>query len=409
MNTHQLTPLQIQQQQQEIAQQVQNEEYPSFFLPHQQQPPSSPTSQQQQQQPQFKMDQCLQLFDHYHSQSLLLSLTPSSSFIQQTQQIQQNGICIIYPFDISTYTGSFYQYNNNNNNYNNNNNEASPSKSLSYNFDHYQIQQQQVQHQQQSTKPITVGFESIMNDCGIHDMFDMRYYLFMYKLFQSKNHHHYQQQQNSQWISLEQLINDGGIVQMSRTDWMFLMYRHDIDSLVKLRHWVQCELNRETSQWTLVQVKHFMHFVFQLLILIEHSSSLLLRSNNSRSGHGGSHSHSKEVAMMMMMMMANHKKVINARVAARALYGIMRDRSIFTESFCRFLMTSSSSSSSENDLYSSSGSSSGNNYSNMTRDQWMVFIDWSMTVKSDFSNYDPNDSWPSLYDSYVSHVLASGR
>jgi hypothetical protein len=34
-------------------------------------------------------------------------------------------------------------------------------------------------------------------------------------------------------------------------------------------------------------------------------------------------------------------------------------------------------------------------------DQWKILIDFSYLIKDDLSNYDPNDSWPSLYDDFV--------
>jgi len=40
----------------------------------------------------------------------------------------------------------------------------------------------------------------------------------------------------------------------------------------------------------------------------------------------------------------------------------------------------------------------------MTMDQWKVFIDWSMTIRPDFSNYAQDDAWPSLYDDHVTYM-----
>ena len=41
----------------------------------------------------------------------------------------------------------------------------------------------------------------------------------------------------------------------------------------------------------------------------------------------------------------------------------------------------------------------------ISRDTWNMFLPFSSTVKTDFSNYDESEAWPSLFDDFVEHRL----
>jgi DCN1-like protein 4/5 len=43
-------------------------------------------------------------------------------------------------------------------------------------------------------------------------------------------------------------------------------------------------------------------------------------------------------------------------------------------------------------------------YRGLNSDQWRNFISFSFCIRIDFSNYDANDAWPSIYDEYVEWV-----
>ncbi|KAF2070063.1 hypothetical protein CYY_008620 [Polysphondylium violaceum] len=46
-------------------------------------------------------------------------------------------------------------------------------------------------------------------------------------------------------------------------------------------------------------------------------------------------------------------------------------------------------------------------YKSINRDQWLCFLEFSKTVKSDLSNYDESEAWPLLIDEFVEHVKES--
>ncbi|KYQ93542.1 hypothetical protein DLAC_06248 [Tieghemostelium lacteum] len=48
-------------------------------------------------------------------------------------------------------------------------------------------------------------------------------------------------------------------------------------------------------------------------------------------------------------------------------------------------------------------------YKVLNRDQWLCFLEFSKTVKSDLSNYDESDAWPMLFDSYSTYKLSSQK
>eukprot|EP00668_Euglena_longa_P045855 GGOE01061537.1.p1 GENE.GGOE01061537.1~~GGOE01061537.1.p1 ORF type:complete len:292 (+),score=76.86 GGOE01061537.1:86-877(+) len=74
-------------------------------------------------------------------------------------------------------------------------------------------------------------------------------------------------------------------------------------------------------------------------------------------------------------------RCIDTAVAQRALLAVVGNHSPFTLTFCQFLTESAP--------------------RGMNADQWRNFLPFSFHIRPDFSNYDLNDAWPSIYDDYV--------
>ena len=78
----------------------------------------------------------------------------------------------------------------------------------------------------------------------------------------------------------------------------------------------------------------------------------------------------------------NHQKSLNIQIVSSVLKSIMgNNRSSFTDSFTKFL--------------------SNSKIKCLNLDQFRMFVDFSCIIKPDFSNYDTNDAWPTVYDDYV--------
>jgi len=77
-------------------------------------------------------------------------------------------------------------------------------------------------------------------------------------------------------------------------------------------------------------------------------------------------------------------KCIDIHLVQRALIAVVGTHSPFTFSFCHFL----------NETV----------YRGLNSDQWRNFLSFSLSIRVDFSNYDINDAWPSIYDEYVDWV-----
>jgi hypothetical protein len=121
------------------------------------------------------------------------------------------------------------------------------------------------------------GLEKMFVEAGLYSMFDIRYFLFMYK------------------------IKCASKLEITRCEWMFGMHELKVDTTEKLRIKLN-ELVHELSQWNGEKAKHFLTYVF----------NLLRDRSDSRS--------------------------IDTIIAAHSLHCIMKGRSPLADSFCNFLV-----------------------------------------------------------------------
>jgi hypothetical protein len=80
-----------------------------------------------------------------------------------------------------------------------------------------------------------------------------------------------------------------------------------------------------------------------------------------------------------------NQKSLETDIVCLVLKNIMGEsRSSFTHSFTKFLESSS--------------------IKCLNLDQFKMFVDFSCIVRPDFSNYDPKDAWPTVFDDYVDYM-----
>lgn len=121
----------------------------------------------------------------------------------------------------------------------------------------------------------------------------------------------------------------------------------ECDSIEKIQNYL-LKTEEKIETWTIGDLKDFFIFIFKFL----------LKSETQR--------------------------VIESEVLIKILLIIMgNDKSPFTNSFCKYLEE---------------------NVKTLNIDQWKMFVEFSSNIKHDFSNYDSNDAWPLIYDSYVEWV-----
>lgn len=136
---------------------------------------------------------------------------------------------------------------------------------------------------------------------------------------------------------------------------LMIMTIASCDSVQKLKIRLKALTHESQTKWSLNTVKKFTSFVFRFL----------KDSPQSRS--------------------------IDISIACKMLKNVLDKciQSPFTDNFIRFLRDNSA------------------KYRCINFDQWKIFVDFSRSVRTDFSNFDSSDAWPILYDSFVEWSIES--
>src|SRR3989338_8173735 len=90
----------------------------------------------------------------------------------------------------------------------------------------------------------------------------------------------------------------------------------------------------------------------------------------------------RDVYKHSFLLLKDETKGISIAAATEILKLLLEDRLPHTDLFIAFL-------------------NSQNSIQTINLDQWMLFLDFSLSVGADFSSYDPNEAWPVLLDDFV--------
>eukprot|EP01027_Heterolobosea_sp_BB2_P008026 GEZU01011914.1.p1 GENE.GEZU01011914.1~~GEZU01011914.1.p1 ORF type:complete len:150 (+),score=17.44 GEZU01011914.1:142-591(+) len=86
-------------------------------------------------------------------------------------------------------------------------------------------------------------------------------------------------------------------------------------------------------------------------------------------------------------------RTLDVNTACEVLGKTVRDRSPFTSTFIEFLQCASE----QRRVHS------------LNQDQWRLFLEFSQSIKPDFSNHKAEDAWPLLYDEFVAWAKKNHR
>jgi hypothetical protein len=153
---------------------------------------------------------------------------------------------------------------------------------------------------------------------------------------------------NISYLLLMMTIESKRHDRISHQEWVFGFQSIECDSFEKLRSKLD-SIQNCMSTWTIGDVKNFFTFVFNYF-------------------------------------KSDGKKYVETKYLIPVLYGVLNGSyGYHFEMFCEFL--------------------EDRKISYLNLDQWRIYVDFSICIKPDFTNYSSEDAWPLIYDEYVKWAL----